>query len=75
MKPAKARRCSCRRPATHRLKNGVNTMFKLWTPQGEFPLRRRVNLPALCEPCAKALQSRYFGGRVYRWRTLPGGAR
>lgn len=68
----RARRCVCGQPATHRLKGGVCTMFKLWTPQGEFPLRQPVNLPSLCGRCARNKRDRYYGGRVYRWRSVRG---
>lgn len=73
-KPIKERRCGCGRPATHRLKGGVNTMFKLWTPTGEFPLRIPVNQPALCVWCARGTQA-HHGGRVYRWRRVRSGGR
>jgi len=72
MKPSKPRRCGCGRPATHRLKGGVNTMFKRWTPEGPSQgpsLRIPVTKPAVCRPCAWHWH-RFYGGRIYRWRTV-----
>jgi hypothetical protein len=47
-------------------------MFKRWTPQGEFPLRFPRDYPAVCRRCAWHWH-RFYGGRIYRWRTVPGG--
>jgi hypothetical protein len=70
--PRKRRRCACGRPATHRLKRGVASHWQ-WYRRGVQKRTRVVRLDAVCQRCAVGCQD-LFGGRVYRWRRVRGGA-
>lgn len=68
--PTKPRRCGCGRPATHRLKGGTIT-WRMWTPDGVRLVHYPVHNENLCGRHAVQSKNR-VGGRVYRWRHLPG---